>query len=159
MNMLQDRTVNIMMIAKRFPIDKAASEIAKYMAEECGSPADKYTDSIIFSIVKNAFFDWLWCCDKNRTMALIRTYFDCIDEPSQLNRMLIALALSQVAEIDNDGNCHEICGFHETDFTKKLKATEKAHDIEDQLESIDAAKTEKHQLDKDGCLYWDSVLK
>lgn len=45
---------------------------------------------------------------------------------------------------------------HESEIAKLKK---KAHDLEDQLESIDAAKTEKPQLDKDGCLYWDSVLK
>lgn len=43
---------------------------------------------------------------------------------------------------------------HEIDKLKK-----KAHDLEDQLDSINAAKTEKHHLDKDGCVYWDSVLK
>lgn len=45
---------------------------------------------------------------------------------------------------------------HEREIAK-LK--QKAHDIEDQLESIDTAKTEKPHLDKDGCVYWDSVLK
>ena len=45
---------------------------------------------------------------------------------------------------------------HESEIVKLKK---KAHDIEDQLESIDAAKTEKPQLDKDGCLYWDHVIK
>ena len=43
---------------------------------------------------------------------------------------------------------------HEIDKLKK-----KAHDLEDQLDSIDAAKTEKPHLDKDDCVYWDSVLK
>lgn len=45
---------------------------------------------------------------------------------------------------------------HESEIAKLKK---QARDLEDQLEAIDAAKTEKPQLDKDGCLYWDSVLK
>ena len=45
---------------------------------------------------------------------------------------------------------------HESEIAKLKK---KVHDIEDQLNSIDAAKTEKPQLDKDGCLYWDHVIK
>lgn len=46
--------------------------------------------------------------------------------------------------------------WHESEIAKLKK---KVHDIEDQLEAIEAVKTEKPQLDKDGCLYWDSVLK
>lgn len=45
---------------------------------------------------------------------------------------------------------------HESEIAKLKK---QARDLEDQLESIDAAKTEKPNLDKDGCVYWDSVLK
>lgn len=42
------------------------------------------------------------------------------------------------------------------------KLTKKAYDIERQLTSLESLKsteTEKPQLDKDGCVYWDSVLK
>lgn len=46
--------------------------------------------------------------------------------------------------------------WHESEIAKLKK---KAHDIENQLKSIEAIKTEKTQLDKDDCLYWDSVLK
>ena len=45
---------------------------------------------------------------------------------------------------------------HESEIAKLKK---KVYDIEDKLESIDASKTERPQLDKDGCVYWDSVLK
>lgn len=45
---------------------------------------------------------------------------------------------------------------HESEIAKLQK---KVHDIEDKLESIEADKTEKPHLDKDGCVYWDSVLK
>ena len=41
--------------------------------------------------------------------------------------------------------------WHESEIAKLKK---KARAIEDQLESIDAAKTEKPQLDKDGCVHW-----
>lgn len=118
---LQDRTVNIMMIAKRFPISRMKSEIARYMSEECGTPVECYTDTILYSIIKNAFFDWLQCGDKERTMAAIHRYFECVDEGhSTTECMLIALGSSQVAEITEDGQRYYICGFHDTDFSRKL---------------------------------------
>ena len=45
---------------------------------------------------------------------------------------------------------------HESEIEKLKKI---ARDLEDQLESIDSAKTEKPQLDKDGCVYWDYLIK
>ena len=118
---LQDRTVNIMMIAKRFPISRMKSEIARYMSEECGTPVECYTDGILCSIVRHAFFDWLQCSDKSRTMAAIRCYFECVDEGHPtMECMLIALGLSQVAEIKEDGQHYYICGFHDTEFSRKL---------------------------------------
>lgn len=45
---------------------------------------------------------------------------------------------------------------HESEIAKLKK---KVYDIEDKLEAIEADKTEKPHLDKDGCVYWDSVLK
>lgn len=45
---------------------------------------------------------------------------------------------------------------HESEIEKLKKI---ARDLEGQLEAIDSAKTEKPQLDKDGCLYWDHVIK
>ena len=118
---LQDRTVNIMMIAKRFPISRMKSEIARYMSEECGTPTECYTDGILCTIVRHAFFDWLQCSDKSRTMAAIRCYFECVDEGHPtMECMLIALGLSQVAEIKEDGQHYYICGFHDTEFSRKL---------------------------------------
>lgn len=45
---------------------------------------------------------------------------------------------------------------HESEIEKLKKI---ARNLEDQLEAIDSAKTEKPQLDKDGCVYWDHVIK
>lgn len=121
MNTPCDRTINIMMIAKCFPINQMKSEIAKYMSEECNCPIECYTDDVIYSIVKTAFIDWLDCCDRPRMHGLINAYFDRIEKYSdETERMLIALGLSQVAEMGIDGTPHNICGFHETDFTRKL---------------------------------------
>lgn len=117
---LQDRTVNIMMIAKRFPADRWKSEIAKYMSEECGCPIETYTNHVIFRIVNEAFFDYVYCCDKQRTMAVLRNYFGCENGNQFTERMLIALGLAQVAEIYPDGSHHYICGYHETEFGRKL---------------------------------------
>jgi predicted nucleic acid-binding Zn-ribbon protein len=44
-----------------------------------------------------------------------------------------------------------------TNEIEKLK--ERIRNLKDQLASFEASKTTKPQLDKDGCLYWDHVIK
>ena len=116
---LQDRTVNIMMITKRYPVEEWKSEIAKYMSEECGCPIEAYTDRVIFKIVNEAFFDYVYCCDKERTMAVLHEFFSR-EQMGHLEPVLMALSLAQIAEIDPDGSYHYICGYHETEFGRNL---------------------------------------
>lgn len=124
---MQDRTVNIILIAKRFgEIQDIKERIAKYMSEECDTPVETYTDGILYSIVRQAFFDYLWSASKERAIACIWNF---IEKPlgKDLDRMLFAMCGIQVAEKVEDafkglnGDLyHYIDSWHDTEFTQRL---------------------------------------
>lgn len=119
--LLSDRTVDIIMITKRVPVNKMKQTIAKYMSDTCGCPISVYTDDLIYSVVKNAFFDFLYHAEKPSVMALVRNFFECFGAgDDDCLKMLIALGMTQIAERDENGQLHYINGFHNTDtkFTK-----------------------------------------
>ena len=125
---MQDRTVNIILITKRFTrIQDVKEHIAKYMSEECDTPIETYTDRILCSIVRQAFFDYLWSASKERVITCIREFIEESRSEKDLDRMLSAMCHIQVAEKIEDafksGNgdlYHYIDGWHDTEFTQRL---------------------------------------
>lgn len=122
--LLEDRTVNIILLAKRFGVpENVKRAIAKYMSEECWCPVERYTDEVLYSIVKNAAFDFLHHASRRSdAVAFFRQYLDALYEKS-VDRMIIALSMIQVCEKDG-WEYKTINGWHETEFTKKLDAEE-----------------------------------
>lgn len=121
---LEDRTVNIILLAKRFGEPKNVKKaIAQYMSEECLCPIERYTDNIIFGIVRNATYDFLHHASRRRdAVAFVRELTDCRYE-KMVDNMIVALAMIQV--YDKDGwEYKTMNGWHETDFTKKLDSDE-----------------------------------
>lgn len=121
-DLMQDRTVNIILISKRFgSFDHVKKAIAQYMSEECCCPVEVYTDRILFSIVENAMFDFLHHASRKcDCIAFIREIVES-DYEKMLDRLLWAMCAMQVAENVN-GEYKYINGWHDTDFTKKLDA-------------------------------------
>ena len=121
---LEDRTVNIILLAKRFgEPENVKKAIAQYMSEECLCPIDTYTDNIILGIVRNATYDFLHHASRRQdTVAFVRALTDCRYE-KMVDNMIVALAMIQVC--DKDGwEYKTLNGWHETDFTKKLDSDE-----------------------------------
>ena len=64
---MEDRTINIIYIAKQFGnVIRAKWFIAKYLADECRMPIVLYTNDILFRIVKEAFLDYLRHAEQSR---------------------------------------------------------------------------------------------
>lgn len=123
-NLMSDRSVNIILITKRFDTFKEIKQaIALYMSEECICPIAAYTDSILFNIVEDVMFDFFHhASERHHIIAFTRTIVES-DCETMLNKMLLALSLTRVADV-NDGKVKYINGWHDTDFTKKLDANE-----------------------------------
>lgn len=121
MQLLLDRSVNIIMLTKRFgKPDEVKKAIAQYMSEECDCPIEVYTDSVLYSIVKEAVFDFIRCANERGSMiAFFREYLDANYE-KDVDRLIIALSMARVAIIDITGQTETINGWHETEFTKSL---------------------------------------
>lgn len=119
---MEDRTINIILITKRFGepsnIKKA---IAKYMSEECDCPIEIYTDDVLISILRNAMFDFLHNASRKQDIiAFIREIVDGHQGyDKMIDRIIIAMAMIQVLEKDEWEYKH-LHGWHETEFTKRL---------------------------------------
>ena len=114
---MEDRTVNIIYIAKRCGnINRAKRFIAKYLADECRMPAVVYTNTVLFTIVKEAFLDYLRHAEQNRAASCVRTYFDAMSSMDELDRMLIALSLVRVAESNSYGDRWYIDTWRDTEY-------------------------------------------
>ena len=116
---MEDRTVNIILITKRFGgMENIKHHIAKYMSEECDCPIETYTDSLIYGIIKVAFFDYLRNASHTRAISCIREFIDTRMD-KDVDRMIMALGMVQVAETI-DGLYQYIDGWHDTTFTKMV---------------------------------------
>ena len=117
---MEDRTVNIILITKRFGgVQNMKEHIAKYMSEECVCDIKVYTEPVLFSIVKCAFFDYLCSASPRRAVICMREFFDAHHYEKDLDRMLMALGMVQVAERVG-GYLQYIDGWHDTELTKKI---------------------------------------
>lgn len=56
-------------------------------------------------------------------------------------------------------DCSQLLDEIERHANEIEKLKERIRNLKDQLALIESSKTEKPQLDKDGCLYWDHVIK
>ena len=119
---MEDRTINIILITKRFgKPNNVKKAIAKYMSEECNCPIEVYTDSILMSVLKEAMYDFLHNASRKQDMiAFIRWIIDeCRDYYKMIDRIIIAMSMIQVCE-KQDWDYVELHGWHETEFTRKL---------------------------------------
>ena len=118
---MEDRTINIILITKRFgPPAIVKRAIAKYMSEECNCPVEIYTDSILMSIMKEAMFDFLHNASrKSDIIAFIREIVEEHRYDSMLDKIIIAFGMMQICEKDG-WEYKDLHGWHETEFTKRL---------------------------------------
>ena len=119
---MEDRTINIILITKRFgEPNNVKKAIAKYMSEECDCPIETYTDRVLMSIIKEAMFDFLHNASRKRDMiAFIREIVDGHrGYDKMIDRIIIAMAMIQVCE-KQGWNYVKLHGWHETEFTKRL---------------------------------------
>ena len=123
-NLMSDRSVNIILITKYFDrFEGIKMAIAQYMHEECLTPIEAYSDGILFGVVKDVMFDFFHhATEKCYIISFVRYIIDC-DYESMFEKILAALSLIRVADVAGE-KCKYINGWHETDFTKKLKANE-----------------------------------
>lgn len=116
---MEDRTINIIMITKRvYGMEDIKKAIAQYMSEECLCPKSVYTDFIIYSIVKEAFLDYLHSASHIRSVAIVRELLEA-PYPDDLDRMLAVLGKVQVSE-QISGHWQYIDGWHDTSFSTML---------------------------------------
>ena len=65
---MEQRTQNIINVIKNPPLmgyeaGDMTSAVIRYMSEECACPIEYYTDDIVIGILKEAFADFISCCD------------------------------------------------------------------------------------------------
>lgn len=118
---MNDRTINIILITKRFgEPNNVKKAIAKYMSEECNCPIETYTESILMSIIKEAVFDFLRNASRKSDMiAFTREIVEEYRYNSMLDKIIIAFSMIQVCEKDG-WEYKNLHGWHETEFTKRL---------------------------------------
>ena len=116
---LSDRTVDIITISKRFSsfVDRRRAVI-KYMSEECGSNPEAYDDFIIFSVVKEAFLDYLSVAQPVYANTCVRTLLENTSG-TDTERMLAAMSDIQIGVIV-DNQLRLINGWHNTRFMDKI---------------------------------------
>jgi len=119
-NQMEDRTINIIFITKRFcGPERAKKAIAKYMSEECMSPFETYTESILMIILRNAMFDFLnHVSRKQDYIAFIREIVESRHE-KMIDKLIVALSFIQVRFAGE-----YLHGWHETEFTRKVENKE-----------------------------------
>lgn len=118
--MLDDRTVDIIMITKRFGSPETIKPvIAQYMSETCGCPYNYPPDSLLYRIVNEAVFDFFRCCSERQdAIAFWRTFIESRYE-EDIDRMICALSMVQVCR-RFDWDYKIINGWHETEFSEKI---------------------------------------
>ena len=123
MNVMEDRTVNIIMISKRYYWTEEFDGIADYMSRECCVKKNIYTPEMIEEIIKHAFLDYIRCAHASRVITLMNNFFDPLfKDKGDGHRMMRAFGLAQVAEHnDATGTWHYIDGFHHTEYMDILE--------------------------------------
>ena len=153
MNVMEDRTVNIIMISKRYYWTEEFDGIAKYMSRECGVKKDTYTTEMIEGIIKNAFLDYIRCAHTSRVIALINNFLDPLfKDKGDGHRMMHAFGLAQIAEHSNtDDTWYYIDGFHHTEYMDVLEVerTLDGHTGRYRKSTSYERKKKKAQLDKE----------
>lgn len=116
---LSDRTVNIITISKRFSsfFDRR-NAVIKYMREECGSSPEAYDDFRIFSVVKEAFLDYLSVAQPEHANLCVRNMLENTSG-TDTERMLAAMSDIQIGVIV-DNHLRFINGWHRTRFIDKI---------------------------------------
>ena len=115
---MEDRTINIIFIAKRHgKLDNIKAHIKQYLSDECACPIELYTDPVLFDMVKTAFLDYLRHASINRAVSCVRDYFDARYH-TEIDRLLVALASVRVQAPDENGKYHFIDTFRNTEFAK-----------------------------------------
>ena len=116
---LYDRTVNIIVLAKRFSGKDLRKAIVKYLGEEGECSPCTYDEYAIFSIVRDAFMNYLLVADRSRACDAVRRFLDetSVDDTF---RILKTMREIQIADISDDRGLEYIDGWHSTDFTRKI---------------------------------------
>lgn len=124
---MQDRSVDIIKLTKAYTIMDIKNKIAKYMSESCGTPIERYNDTILLRILKQVAYDYLRNASYEHAVSFMINYleddFPGFDEPyDEFMRLCLALRGVQVCECFgedqfNTDNWMYIDGFHETQFT------------------------------------------
>ena len=146
---MEDRTVNIIMLTKRCcGLEQTKKAIALYMSEECNCPVSTYTESVLYSIVKTAFFDYMWCAGHERYIATLREMIETNFADKMIDRMLLALGMTRVADtgklyMKHNGDWDNgvevlkyIDGFHSTPFSNQLDDQDYLHDFLKRTEEV-----------------------
>ena len=118
---MEDRTINIILLTKRFgEPDNVKRAIAQYMSEECDCPITVYTNGIIATILRNAMLDFLNSASRKQDIiAFSRELVTDHGYDDIASRIIIAMAMIQVCE-KQGWDYVKLHGWHETEFTKKL---------------------------------------
>lgn len=118
--LMADRSVDIIMISKRFALEACETVIAEYMSKTCACPIEVYDHKAILRIVKHAFMDFIFYACRTSRMVVLHWLIDNYGHKDDLSNILRALSHAQVMEVNKDGIYEYINGFHETDFMKEL---------------------------------------
>ena len=106
---MSDQTLEIIYAIKQFGRAPLAS-VAEYMSEYTGSPENEYNEFVLYSILKNAYADYLSTCDNPAAeFEHLMNLFETGHFHSTAYILAIALGLTRVR--DNDGQY--INGFRE----------------------------------------------
>jgi len=122
---MEDRSVDIIKLTKSYTIMDIKNKVAKYMSETCGTPIERYTDSVLLRIIKEVAYDYLHAASHTHvilfTMDILEDHFPGFDEPhDEFMRICLALRNVQVCEpvLDGSNEYVYIDGFHDTQFTE-----------------------------------------
>jgi hypothetical protein len=115
---MEDRTINIIFIAKRHgKLDNVKVHIKQYLSDECACPIELYTDPVLLDMVKTAFLDYLRHASINRAVSCVRDYL-YVRYDTEIDRLLVALTNVRVQAPDENGKYHFIDTFRNTEFAK-----------------------------------------
>ena len=130
---MDDRTINIILIVKSFnTLSDVKKYIAIYMGEECRMPSDIYKGAVLYSVVVEAYLDYLNCAEHERAIGCVRRFFNNECPKDDVDRMLTALRFIRVAERDEYGNIRPIDTWHSTYYTPRINDWANKHYSADQ---------------------------
>lgn len=119
---MKQRTQNIVNVIKNPPLmgyeaGDMESAVIRYMSEECACPIEYYTDDIVIGILKEAFADFISCCDNPeyyvRDLMDYLTSDNIMHKPRSLKEAIITvLDLVQVKRDGENGYVY-INGFND----------------------------------------------